>query len=73
VAPPDLPPDRAKALPDAFAATMKDLAFLAEAKQMRFDVTPLSGEEMTDLIKGLYATPADVVAATRAAFHGETK
>jgi hypothetical protein len=73
VAPPDLQPERARALREAFEATMRDPAFLAEAKQMRFDVEPLSGEEMTKLIASLYASPPDVIAATRAAFHGEKK
>jgi tripartite-type tricarboxylate transporter receptor subunit TctC len=73
VAPPDLPPERARALRDAFDATMKDPAFLAEAKQLGFDVGPLSGEEMAGLIAGLYASPADIVEATRAAFRGDKK
>jgi hypothetical protein len=73
MAPPDLPPERAKALRDAFQSTMRDPAFLAEAKQMGFDVEPLSGEEMAGLIAGLYASPADIVEATRAAFRGDRK
>jgi tripartite-type tricarboxylate transporter receptor subunit TctC len=70
VAPPDLPPDRTKALRDAFQATLADPAFLAEAKKQGLDVNPLKGEDMTSLIAGLYASPADIVAATRAAFAG---
>jgi tripartite-type tricarboxylate transporter receptor subunit TctC len=71
VAPPDLPPERARALRDAFQATMRDPAFLAEAQKLGFDIGPLSGAEMADLIAGLYASPADVIQATRAAFRGE--
>ena len=73
VAPPGLPPERAKALRDAFQATMVDPAFVAEANRFGLDIGPLSGEEMADLIAGLYASPKDIVEATRAAFHGEKK
>jgi tripartite-type tricarboxylate transporter receptor subunit TctC len=73
VAPPDLPPERAQALRVAFLATMRDPAFLAEAKKMRFDIGPLSGEEMAGLIRGLYALPADIIQATREAFRGDRK
>ena len=71
VAPPGLPPERARVLREAFLATMRDPAFLAEAKRLAFDVGPLSGEEMASLIGGLYASPPDVIAATRAAFRGD--
>ena len=53
VAPPDLPPERARALRGAFQETMRDPVFLAEAKKMSFDIGPLSGEEMAGLIAGL--------------------
>jgi tripartite-type tricarboxylate transporter receptor subunit TctC len=73
VAPPDLPPERARALRDAYQATMRDPAFLAEAKKMGFDIGPVPGEEMADLIADLYASPADVIEETRAAFRGDRK
>ena len=73
VAPPGLPPERARALRDAFQETMRDPAFLADAKKLNFDIVPLSGEEMARLIAALYALPADIIQATRAAFRGERK
>jgi tripartite-type tricarboxylate transporter receptor subunit TctC len=66
-APPDLPKDRAAALRAAFDATMKDPDYLAEAKQRRLDVNPMSGAAIDTLISELYATPPEVVAATKAA------
>ena len=42
-APPDIPADRAQALRDAFAATLKDPEFLADAKKIQIDVNPISG------------------------------
>ena len=46
----DVPADRVKALRAAFDATMKDKAFLDEAKRMRVDVGPTSGVELQKLI-----------------------
>ena len=56
-APPGVPPDRAKALQDAFVATMKDSEYLAEAAQYKFDVTPIDSAAMTSYVQRIYATP----------------
>ncbi len=45
-----VPADRVKALRTAFDATMKDKAFLDEAKRMRVQVDPTSGVELQKLI-----------------------
>jgi tripartite-type tricarboxylate transporter receptor subunit TctC len=66
-APPDLPRDRADALRAAFDATMKDPDYLAEANQRRLDINPMSGAAIDKLIAELYATPPDVIAATKTA------
>jgi len=66
LAPPDLPPERAQALRQAFDATMKDAEFLAEAKQRRLDVNPMTGAEIDRLVDDLYRTPPEVIAATKA-------
>jgi len=60
-APPNLPPDRAKALRDAFDATMKDPAFLAEMKKLDLEVRPQSGVKVEQLVKEVYSYPPDVV------------
>lgn len=65
-APPDVPADRAAALRQAFDATMKDPGFIADTKKQSFSVDPMSGVEMDGLIKQLYATPSDVIAAAQA-------
>jgi tripartite-type tricarboxylate transporter receptor subunit TctC len=64
-APPDLPPERAAALRAAFDATMKDPDYLAEARQRQLDVNPMTGMAIDRLIKELYATPPEAIAATR--------
>jgi ABC-type phosphate/phosphonate transport system substrate-binding protein len=58
-APPDIPPDRAKALQDAFMATHKDPAYLAEAQKIGIEVSPISGDAIRQLIDKISKTPAD--------------
>jgi tripartite-type tricarboxylate transporter receptor subunit TctC len=62
VAPPGIPDDRKRALIDAFAATMKDPDFLAEAAKMKADVNPVSAAAIDSLLADVYKTPKDVVA-----------
>jgi tripartite-type tricarboxylate transporter receptor subunit TctC len=60
--PPEVPPARVEALRRAFDATMKDPAFLADANNMKVDVSPMTGEETQALIMQVHTqTPADVV------------
>jgi len=61
-APPGIPADRKAALIAAFDATMKDPAFLAEAKRLSLDVRPVTAAEVDAMIAGLYAEPKDVIA-----------
>jgi tripartite-type tricarboxylate transporter receptor subunit TctC len=60
-APPGVPADRIAALRRAFDATMKDEAFLAEAKKSGMDLDPFSGEEIEARIRALYATPPAII------------
>jgi len=61
VAPPEIPADRKAVLRKAFDDTMKDPAFLADAKKTMIDINPVSGPEVDDIVASLYATPRDVV------------
>ncbi len=61
IAPPGLSPDRLKLLRDAFAATMTDPDFVAEAKRNRLAINPVSGEQLTAQVKTIYATPKAIV------------
>ena len=63
-APPGIPAERKAALRTAFDETMKDPAFLADAKKTVLDVSPVSGAELDAMIASLYATPKDVIAKT---------
>ena len=60
-APPGIPEARAKALRDAFDATMQDKDFLAEAKKIGLEVRPVRGTRIDQLVKELYSYPPDVV------------
>ena len=65
-APPNIPADRAAALRQAFDDTMADPALLAEMKARKLDVDHVRWQTIDTLLRGLYATPKDVVTETRA-------
>jgi tripartite-type tricarboxylate transporter receptor subunit TctC len=58
-APPDVPPDRARALQEAFMATHKDPAYLADAEKVGIEVSPIDSEAIRKLIEQIARTPAD--------------
>jgi tripartite-type tricarboxylate transporter receptor subunit TctC len=49
--------DRLQLLRNAFAKTLTDPEFLAEAKKANLDINPLTGEEVTRLVGGLFNLP----------------
>jgi tripartite-type tricarboxylate transporter receptor subunit TctC len=58
---PGVPAERVQALRTAFDATLKDSAFLAEAKKLRLDLNlQLSGIELEKLANEIIATPKPV-------------
>ena len=59
--PPEVPTDRLQALRQAFATTLKDPEFLAEAKKIDFDPVYISGEAMDKLVADIYATPKNLI------------
>jgi len=67
LAPPDLPPDRATALRSAFAATLRDPAFLQDAKRTRLDVSLVTGADVDALLKDSAGAPKDVLARVKQA------
>ena len=60
-APPGIPADRARALREAFDATMKDAEFMAEMKKLDLDLQPVTAAEIDALIREVYASSPDVV------------
>ena len=61
-----VPPERVAALRAAFAATMKDPEFLAEAAALNFEVNPVLGEPMQNIVEKVLSTPAPVAARAKA-------
>lgn len=53
--PPNAPSERLQTLRKAFLATLRDSEFLAEAKKMRLDIEPVSGEEIEGYVKQIYS------------------
>jgi tripartite-type tricarboxylate transporter receptor subunit TctC len=67
---PGVPADRVKALRDAFDATMKDRAFLADINTLFRRITPARGVEMDRVMAGVYAEPPDLIEKMRNALTG---
>jgi len=65
VAPPGIPADRAKALRDAFNATMKDSEFLKDAARGNIEVNLVTAEEIDALLKDATALPPAVIERAR--------
>ena len=72
-APPGVPAGRAKALRQAFMATLKDPDLVADAKKANLDLTPMSGEQLAAMVADLYATPPAVIARTRQVIQAKGK
>ncbi len=62
LAPPNMPPQRLKALQDAFQAMLKDPEFLAEIEKNKIEFDPASG----DFIKKIVAEAANIAPAVLA-------
>ena len=58
-APPEVPPERARALQQAFMAAHKDPAYLADAEKVGIEVSPIDGDAIRKLIEQIASTPAD--------------
>jgi hypothetical protein len=63
-APPGVPADRLKALQDAFAKTMTDPAFVAEAKKNHMLIDPLTPAQMAKIVDDATKIPKDVAQRT---------
>lgn len=62
VLPPGTPKDRVDTLRKAFQDTLKDPAFLADARKAKLDIEPISGEEMEDKVQKLFKLNPKMVA-----------
>ena len=65
-APPGVPGERVAALRTAFAATMRDPEFLAEARKGQLEIEPMTGAAIDALLARAYSAPPAVVARAAA-------
>ena len=61
VASPGIPSERVKILREAFVKATKDPEFIEETRKRKFDLEPVTGEEMETLAKEVLSQPADIV------------
>jgi tripartite-type tricarboxylate transporter receptor subunit TctC len=66
VAPPNVPADRAAVLQTAFLKTFRDPEYLAEAKKLDLDVSPLDGPTVRSMIARLAQSPPELIARYKA-------
>ena len=64
---PGVPKERVEMLRETFMATMKDPAFLKEAKEAGLDIAPLAGEPLQKIVSDIVNTPPDVARRAREA------
>ncbi len=61
VAPPGMSAEMARTIRDGYAKMLKDPEFVAEVKKRRYDLEPVSWEEMQSLAKEVTSQPPEVV------------
>jgi tripartite-type tricarboxylate transporter receptor subunit TctC len=71
VAPPDVPADRAKALQRAFMEMAKDPDFVADAKRIKVDVSPVGAEDAMRMLDLLASAPQDIKDKLKELFSAE--
>jgi tripartite-type tricarboxylate transporter receptor subunit TctC len=67
-APPGVPPERAKALREAFAATHRDPLYLEEAARLNVDVSPRRAEEVEAALERIEKAPPQLLDYLRKLF-----
>jgi tripartite-type tricarboxylate transporter receptor subunit TctC len=66
VAPPNVPADRVALLRKAFAETMQDPQFLADAARLGLEIIPGRGEDMQEVVARTLATPPEAIKQVKA-------
>lgn len=63
--PPGTPKERVRILRKSFMDTLKDPGFLADTAKTNLTIAPVSGEEIEDIVSGLFKLDAEMVAKLR--------
>ena len=71
LAPPGVPQPQAAILKQAFMDANRDPDYLREAAQMKIDVSPLSGDEIAQIVTRIARTPPTIVARYNAILHAK--
>jgi tripartite-type tricarboxylate transporter receptor subunit TctC len=58
---PGTPPDRVKILREAYEKMLKDPGFLDDIKKKRFELDPISGEELDAMVKEVMTQPPEII------------
>ncbi len=66
LAPPGVPQERVAQLRKALLDAMNDKGFQADAKKMRLEIDPVSGEELTQIVSETIHASPEAIAAARA-------
>jgi len=61
-----VPDERVQILRNAFAAMVKDPAFIADAEKTRQVVSPTIGDDAVKIVDEIYSNPKDIIEAARA-------
>ncbi len=61
MAPPGTPPERVKALREALMKTMQDRDTIADGTKIKVEFSPMSGEEVTLIMRNIQATSRDLL------------
>jgi tripartite-type tricarboxylate transporter receptor subunit TctC len=67
--PPGTPKERVEILRNAFQATLKDPAFLAEAEKAKLSIDPVTGEELGKLVADVFTLDAALLAKLKEALY----
>lgn len=67
ITPPGVPPARVAILREAFEKTIKDPAFLAEAKKRKLEIWPLTGAELQKQVETVMKSTPDVISTAKQA------
>jgi tripartite-type tricarboxylate transporter receptor subunit TctC len=62
---PNVPPERVKALRDAFEATLKDPEFIKAAQAAKINVIPVHGIQLQETVRKVLATPEHLIKRAR--------
>jgi tripartite-type tricarboxylate transporter receptor subunit TctC len=70
-APPGVPAPIVETLRRAFDATMEDPAFIAKMRAAKMEFNPITGEELTGIVRQTIAAPKSVIERYKAAVMGD--